>query len=436
MASLSLLAAFPVVREFTSADDGREAAAVLLLAPARGTAPLLDDQGFQKVQKKRKKALNNVIDLPQPLTPPAPTMTTQALPKFKATSQEHQTSYAAVLALEKKYPKAQLQARPNLKRGIHYYPEGPTVGRPPEERSSMPPFGPCCFSRCKVKNRDGTEEETQKVEATFLEAKFQTSSALGSSETTRPKLLSPTSQVFQVPEVWASQEGVHGPSMVCGICSQKHETDVCLNKFKAKGHTVARCPNCHQSHHAGSRGARQTGKSWRMKGISPPPARLEKRQTSPSRRPPFEPRIDPRTNRPPPPQALQPSPAEHPKPRHYIPNPSTFPSLQPPIPKPLPTLPTPKVIPSTLSQSPNPSGYSPAFAPPTTSTPARIEAGTQTENQNNQWKICRSRQLQKLPLCMPKLEHKQRSSQLSKTWKSRPANRNSDQSPLEVNSGS
>ncbi|XP_064117709.1 H/ACA ribonucleoprotein complex non-core subunit NAF1-like [Macrobrachium nipponense] len=75
-----------------------------------------------------------------------------------------------------------------------------------------------------------------------------------------------------------------------------------------------------------------------MKGISPPPARHRERQPSPMRRPPGEPRIDPRTNRPPPPQTLQPSPAEHPN----------------------------LVIP-------------PAFAPPTTPIPARVEAGTQTE---------------------------------------------------------
>ncbi|XP_064077595.1 uncharacterized protein LOC135195265 [Macrobrachium nipponense] len=99
-----------------------------------------------------------------------------------------------------------------------------------------------------------------------------------------------------------------------------------------------------------------------MKGISPPPARPRERQPYPPRRPPCEPRIDPRTNRPPPPQTLQPSPAEHPKPHHYIPNPSSFPSLQPP--KPSPTPPTPKFIPST----------------PASSIPAlRVEAATRTE---------------------------------------------------------
>ncbi|XP_064090822.1 uncharacterized protein LOC135204604 [Macrobrachium nipponense] len=114
-----------------------------------------------------------------------------------------------------------------------------------------------------------------------------------------------------------------------------------------------------------------------MKGIYPPPARTRERQPSPPRRPPCEPRIDPRTNRPPPPQTLQPSPAEHPKPCHYIPNPSSFPSFQPPIPKPLPT---PKVIPSTPQFiPPTPQVVLPAFAPPTMPIPARVEAGTQTE---------------------------------------------------------
>ncbi|XP_064109037.1 uncharacterized protein LOC135217242 [Macrobrachium nipponense] len=111
-------------------------------------------------------------------------------------------------------------------------------------------------------------------------------------------------------------------------------------------------------------------KIWRIKGITPPPARPQDRQPPP-RRPPTEPRIDPRTNLPPPPQT--PHPFNQQKPRHYIPNPSSFPSLQPPIPKPLPTPPTPKVIP------PTPQVVPPAFVPPTMPTPARVEAGTQTE---------------------------------------------------------
>ncbi|XP_064089241.1 protein piccolo-like [Macrobrachium nipponense] len=149
-------------------------------------------------------------------------------------------------------------------------------------------------------------------------------------------------------------------------------------KFKAKGHTVARCPNCHQSHHAWFRGCPvRLEKIWRIKGIAPPPARPQDRQPPP-RRPPSQPRIDPRTNLPPPPQT--PHSLNQQKPRHYIPNPSSFPSLQPPIPKPLPTSPTPKVIPSTPQFiSSTPQVIPPAFASPTTPTPARVEAGTQTE---------------------------------------------------------
>ncbi|XP_064094440.1 uncharacterized protein LOC135206891 [Macrobrachium nipponense] len=174
-----------------------------------------------------------------------------------------------------------------------------------------------------------------------------------------------------------------------------------------------------------------------MKGISPPPARPRERQPSPSRRPPSEPRIDPRTNRPPPPQALQPSPAEHPKPRHYIPNPSSFPSLQPPVPKPLPTPPTPKVIPSTpQSIPPTPQDTPPAFASPTTSTPARVEAGTQTEEEAYPIEEMEIQTPAVAPFCTRKWEHKRRSSQLKKTWMSRPAKQNSNPSPLEVNSAS
>ncbi|XP_064094809.1 uncharacterized protein LOC135207151 [Macrobrachium nipponense] len=119
---------------------------------------------------------------------------------------------------------------------------------------------------------------------------------------------------------------------------------------------------------------------WRrsgwIKGITPPPARPQDRQPPP-RRPPSQPRIDPRTNLPPPPQTPHPF---NQKPRHYIPNPSSFPSLQPPIPKPLPTPPTPKVIPSTPQFiPPTPQVIPPAFASPKTPTPARVEAGTQTE---------------------------------------------------------
>ncbi|XP_064110407.1 protein fem-1 homolog A-like [Macrobrachium nipponense] len=48
-----------------------------------------------------------------------------ALPKFKAVVIEGQTSYAAVRALEKKYPAANLTARTKFKGGVHNYSQGP-----------------------------------------------------------------------------------------------------------------------------------------------------------------------------------------------------------------------------------------------------------------------------------------------------------------------
>ncbi|XP_064077604.1 uncharacterized protein LOC135195275 [Macrobrachium nipponense] len=122
----------------------------------------------------------------------------------------------------------------------------------------------------------------------------------------------------------------------CPSSSLKHETDVCLQKFKSKGHTVARCPTVTVSPWPWFRGCPVSWRRfWRIKGITPPPARPQDRQPPP-RRPPSQPtRIDP---------TMGPTPT----------------SSNPP-------------------QTPHPLTKKPPFASPTTSTPARVEAGTQTE---------------------------------------------------------
>ena len=41
--------------------------------------------------------------------------------------------------------------------------------------------------------------------------------------------------------------------VVCGVCSENHDTSVCLDQHKAGNLTLAKCPNCSKSHHAWSR---------------------------------------------------------------------------------------------------------------------------------------------------------------------------------------
>ncbi|XP_068225379.1 uncharacterized protein [Palaemon carinicauda] len=37
---------------------------------------------------------------------------------------------------------------------------------------------------------------------------------------------------------------------ICGICSKRHDTAICLTKYKADEPTTAKCPQCRQSHHS------------------------------------------------------------------------------------------------------------------------------------------------------------------------------------------
>ena len=54
----------------------------------------------------------------------------------------------------------------------------------------------------------------------------------------------------------------------CAVCSGRHETSVCITKHKNGQETKAKCPNCHQEHHA-----------WHRRC----PTRLEKiRKTAPA----------------------------------------------------------------------------------------------------------------------------------------------------------
>ncbi|XP_064096487.1 proteoglycan 4-like [Macrobrachium nipponense] len=339
--------------------------------PSLVDLPSPDEQGFQMVQKKRKKALKTIINVPGPSTPSqtsTPANSSSTLPKFKAIASQGQSSYAAVLALENKHPEAKLHARPNLK--------GEFIISPKDQHSAdLLSNDPSCLLL------DPADKITKGMICKV------------------PRYI-PIERILQLPNILSASRCTVKKD--AATTEETLKVEATFKKFKSKGHTVARCPNCHQSHHAWFRGCPvRLEKIWRIKGITPPPARPQDRQPPP-RRPPSQPRIDPRTNLPPPPQTPHPS---NQKPRHYIPNPSSFPSLQPPIPKPLPTPPTPKDIPSTpQSIPPTPQVIPPAFASPTTSTPARVEAGTQDRNNhNNQLKICRSRQSQKLPLCMPKL---------------------------------
>ncbi|XP_068218943.1 uncharacterized protein [Palaemon carinicauda] len=37
---------------------------------------------------------------------------------------------------------------------------------------------------------------------------------------------------------------------ICGICSKRHDTAICLTKYKADEPTTAKCPQCHKGHHS------------------------------------------------------------------------------------------------------------------------------------------------------------------------------------------
>ncbi|XP_064115246.1 uncharacterized protein LOC135221377 [Macrobrachium nipponense] len=75
-----------------------------------------------------------------------------------------------------------------------------------------------------------------------------------------------------------------GYKHICGICSGKHPTQECLDRYKRKERTTAKCPNCKGQHHAWHKGCPERLKRiWRMKGQNPqtPPERCNSNTNTP-----------------------------------------------------------------------------------------------------------------------------------------------------------
>ena len=51
----------------------------------------------------------------------------------------------------------------------------------------------------------------------------------------------------------------------CGICSENHSTEECLQKYKAKQKIVSKCPNCQGEHHAWNKSCPE--RRWRVEKV-------------------------------------------------------------------------------------------------------------------------------------------------------------------------
>ncbi|XP_064091564.1 uncharacterized protein LOC135205132 [Macrobrachium nipponense] len=147
-----------------------------------------------------------------------------------------------------------------------------------------------------------------------------------------------------------------GYKHICGICSGKHPTQECLDRYKRKERTTAKCPNCKGQHHAWHKGCPERLKRiWRMKGQNPqtttrtlqqqhkpPPQHTSYPQHLPQQNPPTQQQHPQQTSHPqrpteynpPPLQQQQPQQHRHQEPRYRQQKPPTNQRRNPPTQKP------------------------------------------------------------------------------------------------------
>ncbi|XP_068225280.1 uncharacterized protein [Palaemon carinicauda] len=138
----------------------------------------------------------------------------------------------------------------------------------------------------------------------------------------------------------------HAAHPVCGICSRRHDTSICLTKYKTDEPTEPRCPHCKQAHH-----------SWNKRCLE----RLKRKYARRGQLPPNSAASDSTPNQP---SQIQ----QHLTPANPLPNPTpqTYPSYC----AALKTSVTPTTNPSTITQTtPSSQTVSPSMASAPSSQP-------------------------------------------------------------------
>ncbi|XP_068214530.1 uncharacterized protein [Palaemon carinicauda] len=203
---------------------------------------------------------------------PAPqTEAKKPLPKFKLTQTDSSISYATVTAMAAK-PCMQLSARPNRMGDLIIIPKDQETARSLQEEPALTLLDPALIQRKAViakypitmpisiatscSNIDKAVRcmsknyvPVRRLKATFI-GPLPSSLDLGVLGTFPIEEYMPEPlRCYRCQRYGHHKEECKGP-ITCGVCSQRHSTEMCIQAHKDGKETNPKCPNCSRPHHA------------------------------------------------------------------------------------------------------------------------------------------------------------------------------------------
>ncbi|XP_068240309.1 uncharacterized protein [Palaemon carinicauda] len=230
------------------------------------------------------------------------------LPKFRLSNSS--TSYAAVTAMAAK-PGIKLSARPNRKGDLIIIPKDLDTVKHLQEEPDLTLLDPALIRRKAIisrypttmpisivtsysnvekadrcKNRDNVP--VRRFLATFI-GPVPSSLDLGVWGTYPIQDYTPEPlRCYHCRRYGHYKENCQGPAF-CGVCSQRHNTEICIQAHKNGQETRPKCRNCSKPHHAwNKRCPERLRRIAAMKGTNPPknnkPASMPKPKNQPTPR--------------------------------------------------------------------------------------------------------------------------------------------------------
>ncbi|XP_068204839.1 uncharacterized protein [Palaemon carinicauda] len=193
------------------------------------------------------------------------------LPKFRLSQMNNELSYASVAAMAAK-PGMQLTARPNRKGDLIIYSKDIETPRLLQEDPTLTLLDPAFIKKktvitkyhvsmplsiaascnnigCAVCGTSKYNVLVRRLIATFIvpvpsKLDLEVWGTFPIEEYT-PELL----RCYRCQRFGHDKEECRGP-IICGVCSQRHWTEVCIEVHKEGRHTTSKCPNFSRPHHA------------------------------------------------------------------------------------------------------------------------------------------------------------------------------------------
>ncbi|XP_068203343.1 uncharacterized protein [Palaemon carinicauda] len=200
--------------------------------------------------------------------------TKKPLPKFRLSQTDSSISYASVAAMAAK-PGMQLTARPSRKGDLIIIPRDFYTARSLQEEPSLTLLDPAFIRRKAVITRypitmsisiatlcsnidsavrcmSKDDVPVKRLIATFIgPVPFSMDLGVWGTFPIEKYTLEPL-KCYRCQRFGHQKEKCKGP-IICGVCSQRHCTEVCIKDHKEGKQTKPKCPNCSRPHHAWNR---------------------------------------------------------------------------------------------------------------------------------------------------------------------------------------